>query len=308
MPLLAEPAKARFTLTGPDCAPPDLGHHPDYDRRAYWRQLALECRDEKYRELHRGIDVNGARLRPRLHPRPDHARGPVLVPHFSDSRFRTSLRWAGGADGAVLWWKWPWNRIVAYHARGIPSHLGVIIRDVVGLTSGGLRRALARARAWWESRIAGSRTGDAAVTVQAAASYTAPVPVGGGVGSGGNWRKPPPRPFRPPSLSPPILAIAPGSPTIADFAARALAAAATVGPRGRLGERVFIAAAHAAYVRLTGERITLAEFKRRLIRAHVGRFLDLSPADLVQALDPRQVRASATTHPMGIQYHFLRLR
>ena len=94
-------------------------------------------------------------------------------------------------------------------------------------------------------------------------------------------------------------------PDLATFAARAKAAAAAVAAEGRVGRKVLISHAHAAYVRLHGP-ILLAEFKALLGRAVHARHLDLSRADLVEALDILDVRASHTLHPSGgAEFHFI---
>jgi hypothetical protein len=50
----------------------------------------------------------------------------------------------------------------------------------------------------------------------------------------------------------------------------------------------------------------LDRFKARLAEANQARALDLSRADLVEAMDPEDVRASETAH-LGARYHFIRL-
>ena len=150
MPLLAEKARARFTIAGADFAPVGLAEAPEDRRRAYWRQVAVLARDEKLRELKQSVDVNGVRLPPRKWPRRDRASGRVLIPHWNDSRFISQLRWEGTASGAVLWWRFPWGRIVGYHAVGVRYRSGrVIVRDVVGLTIEAQERVRAKAAKWW---------------------------------------------------------------------------------------------------------------------------------------------------------------
>jgi hypothetical protein len=154
MPLIAEKERARFTITGVDFAPAGLAEASERDRRNYWRQVAVLARDEKYRELKKGIGVDGAALLPRKYPRRDRASGRVLVPHWNDSRFVTQLRWEGTASGAVLWWRFPWGKIVGYHAVGVRYRSGrVIVRDVVGLTLEAQERVRERAAKWWEGNV-----------------------------------------------------------------------------------------------------------------------------------------------------------
>lgn len=52
--------------------------------------------------------------------------------------------------------------------------------------------------------------------------------------------------------------------------------------------------------------ISLAAFKRRLVQAHQDDLLELSRADLVEAMPPSYVAESETTHG-GARFHLLRL-
>lgn len=163
MPIFSDPDHARFTITGPDVEPADSAWFTatPADRRAYYAQLAVEARDRKISELNRGIGVDGARLPPRRHPRHDRARGPVLAPHYSDSRFETELRTKATESECVLYWANPWGRIVAYHARGGPHRP---VRNVIGLTHPDLQKAVIATRRWWVGRVAAGRMGTEAVT------------------------------------------------------------------------------------------------------------------------------------------------
>jgi hypothetical protein len=91
-----------------------------------------------------------------------------------------------------------------------------------------------------------------------------------------------------------------------DFARRVVAAART-SPTGRFGEnKVFIAHAWRALRDDPDFRgMDLDAFKSRLAEANQARHLDLSRADLVEAMDPDDIRSSETTH-FGAQYHFIR--
>lgn len=91
-----------------------------------------------------------------------------------------------------------------------------------------------------------------------------------------------------------------------DFARRVVAAART-SPSGRFGEnKVFIAHVWRA---LRDDPVfrgmDLDAFKGLLAEANRARHLDLSRADLVEAMDPDDVRTSETTH-FGALYHFIR--
>ena len=49
----------------------------------------------------------------------------------------------------------------------------------------------------------------------------------------------------------------------------------------------------------------VADFKNRLVQAHRARLLELGRADLVEAMDPADVRESATPY-LNAVYHFVR--
>ena len=160
MPVSVDLRKAQFRLAGEDFAPSDLAwaQASRDDREAFWDNVALLARDAKYRELTKGIGVDGKRLARRKRPRSDHATGPVLSPHWQDSRFRTQLMWAGGHDGAVLWWKAPWGRIVGYHARGEVK--GGPVRNVVGLTAESQEAIRRKALKWWAGQVEAGSLGE----------------------------------------------------------------------------------------------------------------------------------------------------
>lgn len=192
MPVIADRERAQFRLTGSDFEPGGLlwDLATPAQRRGYWSQVAVLARDAKYAELNRGVDVTGERMPGRLHPRSDSATGRVLVPHWSDSRFETQLRWAGGDDGAVLWWKSPWARIVIYHAEGIPTKSGLVVRDVIGLSPKSVDRVQERARKWWAGQVSSGRLGEGRLETTLAPAIAAAQKAGTFSG----WhRVPPPR-------------------------------------------------------------------------------------------------------------------
>lgn len=212
MPVIADRERAQFRLTGSDFEPGGL----EWDlatpsqRRGYWSHVAVLARDAKFTELNRGVDVTGAKMPGRLHPRDDHATGRVLIPHWSDSRFETQLRWAGGDDGAVLWWKAPWARIVIYHAEGIPTKSGLVVRDVIGLAPESVDRVRDRARRWWTGQVSSGRLGEGRLETTVSSAVAAAQKAG--LFSG--WHRVPPMPgpgsvfraTRPVRVPPPVAA------------------------------------------------------------------------------------------------------
>jgi hypothetical protein len=140
---------AAFRLSGAQFAPSDQEWRRANggERKAYWDQVAVYARDAKFRELHKGLDVTGRKMPPRRRERHDRARGPVLLPHFSDSRFRTMLRYNATESGAKLYWAKPWARIVSFHARG--EVRGAPARDVIGLSPASQEWVTKKAREWW---------------------------------------------------------------------------------------------------------------------------------------------------------------
>lgn len=79
-----------------------------------------------------------------------------------------------------------------------------------------------------------------------------------------------------------------------------------IGASGRFGpDRVFISEIWAVASRDPRfRRMAGAEFKRALVRANRQRLIDLERADLVGAMDPRQVRASEIVD-LGSSFHFV---
>jgi hypothetical protein len=94
---------------------------------------------------------------------------------------------------------------------------------------------------------------------------------------------------------------------LASFAARVLAAARTC-RSGRFGDnKVFIAHVWSALQNDPAfPAIDLDSFKSRLAEANHSRFLDLSRADLVQAMNPDDVQQSEL-HYLNATFHFVRI-
>jgi hypothetical protein len=94
---------------------------------------------------------------------------------------------------------------------------------------------------------------------------------------------------------------------LASFAACVLAAARACGS-GRFGDnKVFIAHVWRALQNDPDfPAIDLASFKSRLAEANHSRFLDLSRADLVQAMNPADVEQSEL-HYLNATFHFVRI-
>jgi hypothetical protein len=94
---------------------------------------------------------------------------------------------------------------------------------------------------------------------------------------------------------------------LASFAARVLAAARNC-RSGRFGDhKVFIAHVwRALHNDPAFPAIDLASFKSRLAQANHSRFLDLSRADLVQAMNPEDVQQSEL-HYLNATFHFVRI-
>jgi hypothetical protein len=83
--------------------------------------------------------------------------------------------------------------------------------------------------------------------------------------------------------------------------------AARACPTGRFGDnKVFI---YRVWEQLQGETHlpvrSLDEFKQRLVEANHAGLLHLSRADLVQAMDPADVRQSETPY-LDARFHFIR--
>ena len=79
-------------------------------------------------------------------------------------------------------------------------------------------------------------------------------------------------------------------------------------PTGRFGDnKVFIAHVwRAIEAEPLFQAMNLAAFKERLAEANNARLLNLSRADLVQAMDPDDVRQSEV-HYLNATFHFVRM-
>jgi hypothetical protein len=91
-----------------------------------------------------------------------------------------------------------------------------------------------------------------------------------------------------------------------DFA-RSVTRAARESPSGWFGDaKVFISHVRRALLDDPAFRgVDDATFKERLVEAHRARLLELGRADLVEAMDPLDVRESATPY-LNAVYHFVR--
>ncbi len=110
-----------------------------------------------------------------------------------------------------------------------------------------------------------------------------------------------------PSPAPPSPALLPIERDLPTFAERVKAAARDC-PTGRFGDnKVFIAHVWRALESDPAFRTMGAHaFKERLAEANNARLLDLSRADLVQAMDPEDVRQSEV-HYLNATFHFVRI-
>lgn len=88
--------------------------------------------------------------------------------------------------------------------------------------------------------------------------------------------------------------------SLQSFAHRVQQAANECTPWTSGADRVFISD---VYQRLK-PRPPLEEFRKRLVEAHQADLLELARADLVEAMDPKKVRASELTH-YGARFHFI---
>jgi hypothetical protein len=95
---------------------------------------------------------------------------------------------------------------------------------------------------------------------------------------------------------------------LSEFAATMRKLAATSPPQDCFHDnKVFIAPLWRASQREPNfPRLSLAEFKQRLVEANTRGLLHLSRADLVQAMDPQLVAESETAH-LNATYHFVLL-
>lgn len=192
MPLVVNADKANFRISGADFEPwrdEAWQRAGTEERRQYWDKVGELAFHEKKKELRRGIDIHGKRLKPIKYRRPDGSTGPPLSPHQPNSRFQRNLSWANGANGCTVFWQGGWSRIVGAHASGYGN---LPVRDVVGLTVASQARVKEGARLWWSNRHGVIRW------------KPGPKPTGGG--ATGPAMPTPRRPQPAPTIRPPIAA------------------------------------------------------------------------------------------------------
>jgi hypothetical protein len=107
---------------------------------------------------------------------------------------------------------------------------------------------------------------------------------------------------------PPIRPVQVDQFDLPDFAATVRALAARSAPQDRFHDnKVFIAALWRVSQReINFPRLSLPEFKQRLLEANARQLLHLSRADFVPAMDPQQVAESEITHE-NATFHFVLL-
>lgn len=139
-------------------------------RAAYWEILARHVRIRKDEELEAGLDANGEPIEPAKVRIGKYAgmTGPGLMPNRELSRTRRLFDVAVGRDHVTGYWRGPWSKIVGYHSRGLAGRgrpitrggqlvgfVGIegatsgIVRNVVGMTEGGVGWCVSEARKEW---------------------------------------------------------------------------------------------------------------------------------------------------------------
>jgi hypothetical protein len=143
------------------------------DRKALYEFAGELAVKEKRKELARAVGANGRRMRPRKHPRPDGANGPVMTPHDEASRTGRLLAFRAWAGGITLFWhaglsrgqRKAWGTILGYHAAG--KVRGAPRRDV-RLSKRGIGAVAAAVRKWWTARLRAATRREKARAVAAA--------------------------------------------------------------------------------------------------------------------------------------------
>lgn len=109
-------------------------------------------------------------------------------------------------------------------------------------------------------------------------------------------------------LSPAGRETRPAGASLAAFADRVAEAARRIPPARRFGEnKAFISHVwRQLHDEAAGDGLSLDEFKSRLVAANREGLVRLSRADLVEAMDPADVEASATAYE-NAKFHFIRL-
>jgi hypothetical protein len=154
MPLTVNEQRASFSLSGDDFSPPANDRvwkiAPESEKRAYWKRLGELAVERKRRELRKGLDAAGNKLKRVLkRSRPDGADGPPLSPHQAESRFQKYVAVRSTASGVTIFWMAGWAKVVGGHRSG---NANGVVRDVVGLSPASQRWVKESARRWWRNR------------------------------------------------------------------------------------------------------------------------------------------------------------
>ena len=150
-------------------------------------------------QIQRSVGANGLPLPPRTWERPDKADGPILIPHYSGSRFITQMIW-GQRDGteAVVTWRQPWAETVTRWAEGLrletSEGLKTIVCDVVGLAPQFEAKVKEKAFKWWAGQVKAGRVGASDAQWGATPEEQTHIQKAIASGTWSGWRKPPPRP------------------------------------------------------------------------------------------------------------------
>lgn len=130
--------------------PPGDWTHADARLKGdYLAYVADLARRVKVEQLRRAMGADGERLIRRKQARKDNARGPVLSPHYTNSRTQKWLNATSNKrdETVTVFWKFGWGRILGFHARG--EVRGAPVRNVIDYAPAIEREIRKLAADWW---------------------------------------------------------------------------------------------------------------------------------------------------------------
>lgn len=128
------------------------------DRRAFYQRSGEVAVRILREQLRLAIGADGQKMIPRQKRRRDGANGPVLSPHYGQSRTMRLMTFKAWDHGVTVFWqggmsrtqKLPWGKILGFHAHG--EVIGAYLRDV-RLAPRSIRKIVIEMARWWEIRM-----------------------------------------------------------------------------------------------------------------------------------------------------------
>ena len=144
---------------------PTFDHHPEKERRAFWKAVVDFTLHVKRESLAKGLDRHGLKMKPITRYTREHRKSemgeadpsaPVLQPAHGLSRVQAYLRGRAFADHAEFYWVNQFGRLLHFHRIGARNNWArsgrLPVRDVIGLSQADTNQVKWLAARWWKQR------------------------------------------------------------------------------------------------------------------------------------------------------------